>query len=285
MQNSLRLGLLCVGTVLTFLTFLTFLALSAFPGFSMAAASANPCVLEAGTATYNFLVNGTSVGDVTRKLSSDHAGAYQASSVTNAHFLFFKDQVTESSAGLITKNQISPVSYQIVDTRVKQPVNISFDQAKKLAEISSNKNTISLNIPADIQDNLSYVLALRLGLIQGKVPNVLTVLEQDKKKRSVSMAFYFKNLGEFNLTTSLGNLKTIKLSRLDASTGLTYDYWFAPSLNDVLVKTDATQENMDSKDNKDNSEADQSIEIVAETDILTYVKASDNLNTGCVISA
>ncbi len=273
MRNSLRSGLLFLGS---------FWALSALPGFSMGEVSASPCYLDAGTATYNFLVHGSSVGDVTRKIGSDHSGAYQTSNVTQAHFLFFKDQVTESSTGLINKNELSPLAYNIVDTRVKMPVVISFNQVSKLAEIKSNNHVVSLGVPSDIQDNLSYVLALRLALIQGKTPTVLTVLEQDQEKRSAPIAFYFKNLGSVDLTTPLGDLKAIKFSRLDANTGLTYDYWFAPSLNYFLVKTDATQENSEIKSNKagQSNLEEQTVEIVAETDLLTYVKS-----TGCVISA
>ncbi len=236
------------------------------PNFLNASTSTNTCALDAGTATYDFKVHGSSVGSVVRteSLDTNQPGHYKISSITQAKFLFFKDRLTENSVGLITNLAVTPGRYQITDTRSKKNLVITFDQDKKTAELQSStlenleKN---LTIPDNIQDNLSYVLALRLNLIQKlfKPGQALMVLAQDKNKKIIPTAFYFSESNNSNSN------KNIELTRVDSESQITYHYWFSPSENDLLIKTEAVKNNQAGQNNQD--------DIIAETDLQSYKKS------------
>ncbi len=221
------------------------------------------CQFETGQSTYNLIVNGSHLGSITETNQAPQPGQYQMTAVTQAKIMFFKDTITETSSGLInSKTGVSPQTYQVDDTHSNKPVSVNFDSTQHQASLNNNGTVSSLPMVSNMQDNLSYKLALRWLLISGKTPGSMTVIAQDKNKNYKSLNFKFVSLGHQKIKTALGELDTVELSRQDPA-GTTSHYWFAPSKNYLLVKTDAIKPNG---------------QVEAEGDITAYTPAK-----GCLV--
>lgn len=130
------------------------------------------------------------------------------------------------------------------------PVPRSFSRAKK--QFFSNKNidqqtfnwpakqvsarhkdrAAKLTITVGTFDPLSYQLALRCGLKQGKTQFEYDVVRKTKIKR-----YHFEVVGEESISTALGTLQAIKVKRSsDGSNNKQTTLWFSKAHDFTLIK-------------------------------------------------
>lgn len=233
-------------------------------GVSPLLATANNCQLEAGQSTYSLTLNGSQIGVVTETNQSPKSGQYQMTATTQAKIFFIKDNITETSSGLLnTKQGVVPVSYAVSDSHSGKSAKINFDAAQQQATVMGQNKTKVIAISSNTQDDLSFKLALRWLLISHQNVGNMSVVGQDASKHYALLSFKFTQLGDQKIQTALGVLNTKELSRYDANSQTTDHFWFAKDKDYLLVKTDAVKSNG---------------KVEAETDITAYTPAN-----GCLI--
>ena len=84
---------------------------------------------------------------------------------------------------------------------------------------------------AIVGDGLSYQLALRCDLAQGKNTVTYPVVKRGKVRQ-----YTFKRIGTAVLETKLGSLETVVVDRVRDDDERTTRIWFAPKLKHMLVK-------------------------------------------------
>ncbi|MBL4607862.1 MAG: DUF3108 domain-containing protein [Pseudomonadales bacterium] len=114
----------------------------------------------------------------------------------------------------------------------KMTVQQIFNWPAKLVSARHKDNKVTITITAPTFDPLSYQLALRCDLKQGKKHFEYSVIRKTKIKRYV-----FEVIGEENIVTRLGLLPTIKVARSsDAGSQKQTTLWFSKQHDFTLVK-------------------------------------------------
>ena len=109
--------------------------------------------------------------------------------------------------------------------------NIQYDWKNKHAIAKYKDSSFSFPLDNAIFDSLTYQLALRCDLKQGRKTFEYTVAEKRKLKH-----YRFQKIGEETIDTPLGQLKTVKLRRSSDSSEKQTILWFAEELDYTLVK-------------------------------------------------
>lgn len=100
----------------------------------------------------------------------------------------------------------------------------------KLHNTQKNKVT-DLDATKKLHDNLSYQIQLNQDLIAGKTQLAYAVTNGRKIKQ-----YKFEIVGEENLSTSLGDVKTVKVKRTRDNDDLVTYAWFAKDFQYLLVR-------------------------------------------------
>ncbi len=183
------------------LTTLCFTSLTAFAAFP----------IHPFSATYSLYHNGKQLALTHKKLTVNNK-SYTYVANTNAHVLFFKRHIVESSQGEITPGGLHPKQYSVT---------------------TNNKLTFQhTHFTKNLQDNMSQALMLRYNLIINKKPKVINAISQ-KGIQTLNFHIKAKNIQK---KTKLGNLNTIEIVYVD-NKGDTIDNWLAPKYNYLPVVT------------------------------------------------
>ena len=122
---------------------------------------------------------------------------------------------------------------------IKRKYHNRYDWAKGIVSVTGAVD-IDLSLDNHPLDLLSYQLALRCDLEQGKEQLSYPVVARDRIKH-----YEFKVSGKETLKTRLGELETLVVERLRKDSDRTTRIWLAPGLNYLLVKL----EQYEAKDN------------------------------------
>lgn len=176
------------------------------------------------TATYSILKNGQHVGDMTETFSRTGT-TYRIESETKAvgiYALFSKGNIKMVSQGEITKDGLKPLHFE--HHRGSDPGRLivaDFDWAAGKLHVKYDGKSESLPLPPGTQDRLSQMyqfmflnhpaLELNFSMTNG---------------RGVE-SYRYKLLGEEQLPTPLGGMKTLRYSRVDTSGPNGVDIWLA----------------------------------------------------------
>ncbi len=199
------------------------------------------CPFSDYQAIYN-LTAGSASGTVEQALKLNSQNQYQIASVTVVKFMFFSDQFTQNAQGKFKASYFHPSAYDVVDTKKNQPWVVFFKPMQGTLVYLNKKQNFPL--PTLAQDNLSYQLQLRLDLLNGQTTFSYPVVYGDANKQAVVGNYVFTVVGNnVPVNTDLGQLQTIELQRQDPQTKITTLFWFAPKLNDLMVRNEVLDAN------------------------------------------
>lgn len=188
------------------------------------------------TAHYSVAKGSLPLGEMTRSLQSGNDGQWIFESVTHATGLaavFLPDDITERSVWTYADGHIESLRYIYHNPggKQKRELDLSFDSQNHIVSNAVEGYTWQLPTPPRVYDKLNYQLALMLDVQQGKTELEYSIADHDKIK-----TYRFAIVGEEELTTPLGVLRTVKITRVQDSDERTTRVWCAPSLDYLPVK-------------------------------------------------
>lgn len=191
-------------------------------------------------ATYKIYNAGMEIAESEREVGKSAANEYYyraVSHTTGFISMFRKDRIVEQSQWKFVNNELQPVKYTYSRTKSKKDkeVSVFFDRSRKIIANRINDNTIELPLAEDALDKLLYQYAIMHDLRNGRFPAQYTIADARKIK-----TYRFEAAGEEKIATPLGELHTIKISRIDDNRKLVF--WCAPQLEYLPVQIEDTRE-------------------------------------------
>ena len=194
------------------------------------------------SANYLVKMNGLQAGELKRSLSTQENGLrkFKSSSQAKGVFAFFKpDLVEESSIFKWQNNQVIPQSYLYQRTGGKKEkyLKLDFNWTNNHVDIDDRKHPWTLHVKPNTLDKLVYQIMLMADLADNKITLNYQIADGGKTKH-----YIIKILGEEVISTPLGKIKTIKLTRQRKdSKGRNTTLWCAPELHYLPVKLEHTE--------------------------------------------
>ena len=190
--------------------------------------STNKCLLPGYQATYSSEINNHDLGVITRTVSERKPPHYQIISKLEIDKLLFSDVVTQKSVGKIRNNDIViPNTFSLVDKKRKAGVK-PLDLNKSIDKIRDKK--LSSNQGKIVNDSLSYLLQLRMSIINGKMIhnfNTQTVKNTENNKIMLSSKHDEQTIKIKNSKGKLEEIKAVKIHYKD-SNGADGFIWLDP---------------------------------------------------------
>jgi hypothetical protein len=189
-------------------------------------------------ADYLLTRDGLPFGVVTMELSIDANGGYRYYARTEPHAavalmsqaLELSNSVsqTEESIGRIEAGRFRPREYHFRRNgpEAERVLDLSFDWAGGRAAISSEGKPWSMEVPAEAQDKLSVLLALRQDLAAEPGGAHYPVADGGRLK-----TYTFRVLGHESLPGPQGERDTLALERSKDGREVDYRLWVAPELH------------------------------------------------------
>ena len=189
-------------------------------------------------AAYTIHAKGMKVGVLERHLAASDDGSYLFESVsrtTGLFALFRRERVHEQSKWTIADQQIRPGSYRYQRTgRKEKDVSVEFDYARERVANTVNDETWYMQMEPAALDKLLYQLALTADLAAGKRELEYRIADGGRYK-----TYHFDVLGDEQIETQLGNLKTVKLQRIrKKKNNRTVTLWCAPAYHYLPVRVE-----------------------------------------------
>lgn len=204
-------------------------------GWAAAAAAAEPA-LPTFNADYSLQRNGITLGTSTRSLRPAKTGHYVYESLTYASGViswFVKDRIEERSIVTLHNGQVRPSEYvyhRHGGSKTRR-VKLAFNWERGIVTNVIDGDPWRMEIPPDTHDKLDYQLAIMLDLQNGKKELRYNIADGGTLK-----TYAFAILGEEQIDTPLGRLKTVKIRRIDDKRNTTV--WCAPALSYLPVRLD-----------------------------------------------
>ncbi len=195
---------------------------------------AAPLPLKSYQASYAVYYDGIRIGTTTSTLTL-HQEHYQFCTEDLPTLSWLKGKVLECSNGFLTSDKVIPetYTYNYQYGKTKKNITIRFDWHKYLATTTADNKPWRMKIQPDTQDKLSYQLALRQALIQGKKQMTYPVADGGQLKN-----YIFKVIAHPILTSAFGKLDTAQIIRLPTADKPLVNLWFAKSLRYLPVQAE-----------------------------------------------
>lgn len=216
------------------LTSFLFVTLLASPAFSeqTPAGSISP-QLQPFVADYLVYRDGKKHGEAQRylKTQGDH---YQLGYSSDISWLIFSDKRSEISDFVVEDGQLKPFHYlmQRKGTGPNRHYELLLDPAKKELRIGKKKELKVTEWQDNWLDPLSYHQQLAMDLATGKTEFSYNVLN----RHGDSKLYHYKVVAEELLALPYGNLRTLRIARIEEDADKQIYAWVAPELNYMLVR-------------------------------------------------
>jgi Protein of unknown function (DUF3108) len=209
------------------------------------AAAADEAPIPPHRAEYLLTRDGLPFGVMTMELAVDADGGYRyrahtaphAAVALMSHALELGDNVTqtEESIGKLDKGRFRPQEYHFrrEDTEAGRGLDLTFDWERGRAAILSEGKPWSMDVPAEAQDKLSVLLALRQDLRGEQTRHDYQVADGGRLK-----TYGFRVLGRESLPGAEGERDTLALERSKDGRDVDYRLWMAPELNQLPVRVE-----------------------------------------------
>ncbi len=176
-------------------------------------------------------------GIMTLSLALSDSGSYSLDSVTEAKGaarLIIGNPIVEHATFEINDGAVKATGYKLDDGSKKSKKDIKIDYAwsTSKAALQSEKGSETKALDDNTMDQLVMQAAAILQIQSG---NKQFSFKQLKPGRSVS-PYIYQYLGEENLETEMGDLKTVKYSRTKQGATKTTHFWFAVDHNFTPVQ-------------------------------------------------
>lgn len=185
-------------------------------------------------ADYTVQYKGMHVANGTHSLIIDQSGHYLFKSTTSSTIPVFKFKIYETSQGQWTTSGPHPDQYTYNHKGIKKQRNLvsKFDWKRHINFTQKNEDHYQVSIPDNSHDKISYQLALRQDLIQGKKTFAYHIA--DKKRLAT---YVFKQVAKETLKTPIGKIETIRMERTNTNPKKEQIIiWLAPKHDYLLVK-------------------------------------------------
>lgn len=184
-------------------------------------------------------------GDANRYLTVTEQG-YQLGYSSDISWMIFSDKRKETSDFTLENGQIKPLRYvmQRSGTGPDRYYELNLDyQGKVLAE-GKNRQPKAVSWHDDWQDQISYQLQLALDLKAGKTEFHYNVLNRNGN----SKLYHYKVVAEETLPLPYGNVKTLRIARVEQNSDKQIYAWVAPELDYLLVRLWRGEDNVEQFD-------------------------------------
>ena len=196
-------------------------------------------------AEYLLTRDGLPFGVMTMELTIDADGGYRYRAHTEPHAavalmsqaLELRDGVrqTEESVGQVEAGRFHPREYHFrrEGSEAERGLDLTFDWARRRAVMTSEGKPWSMEIPAEAQDKLSVLLAVRQDLAVPQGEHSYRVADGGRLK-----TYSFRVLGRESLPGPEGERDTVALERSKDGREVDYRLWMAPELHQLPVRVE-----------------------------------------------
>jgi hypothetical protein len=196
-------------------------------------------------ADYLLTRDGLPFGVITMELTIDAHGGYRYRARTEPHAavalmsqaLELADGAgqTEESVGQVEGGRFRPREYHFrrAGTEAAHALDLTFDWARGRAAITSEGKPWSMEVPAEAQDKLSVLLAVRQDLRTAQGERSYRVADGGRLK-----TYSFRILGRESLPGPDGERDTLALERSKDGREADYRLWLAPDLDQLPVRVE-----------------------------------------------
>ncbi|HRD68188.1 MAG TPA: DUF3108 domain-containing protein [Candidatus Competibacter sp.] len=187
-------------------------------------------------ARYEVYGSGFSIGDAVMTLTTTGLNQYQMSSEVRPNglaALLVSGQIDEKANGEIRDGTVRPIRYErrVETPKKKQTVQLRFDWSANQIQARDNQEQANLPLSPGVVDPLSLNLRVMWDLQRGRIPEQYALVDDTELK-----AYQIKNEGEEDLDTSLGKLRTVRISQSKPGKTRVTTFWFAPDLHYLPVR-------------------------------------------------
>ena len=195
-------------------------------------------LMQTFEARYSLYRAGAKVAEMLRVFSRLDDGRYRYHSetwTTGLFSLFRKDHVVEQSDWRMQGSELRPLEYLYEHSGGKKDRNVAVTFDWDAQRITNTVNGHSWRMPAEprVMDKLLYQLAIMHDLKAGRSELAYTVADGGKIK-----TYNFELLGEETIETPLGELATVKVSRLRVDSKRETVFWCAEKLGFLPVRVE-----------------------------------------------
>lgn len=188
------------------------------------------------SAEYLLKAQGSTVGESRWELAAGEDGLYvyqKRSASAGLLSLFRKQTVTERSEWRYRDGEMRPhaYSYKRTGRKKNRDVQIRFDWEKRTVQTTVNGEPWQMPLPDGTLDKLIYSLAMMRDLAQGERNLQYTVADGGTLK-----TYYIEPMGEEQIETELGSMRTVKLRRFRDKKKRETILWCAPALSFLPVR-------------------------------------------------
>jgi Protein of unknown function (DUF3108) len=204
----------------------------------LAAAEVPAALPKPFTAWYTLHTRGLTIGTMERRLEIGSDGQYRyrsESRATGLVALFRDDRILEESRWMLENHQIRPLeySYSYRGSKRSRTIKMVFDWQRSTITDQDGDNTWHIPIVPGVLDKLVYQLRIMSDLQRGA-----RQLEYRIADKGTIKTYRFAILGEEDLSTPLGRLRTIKIERRKANSKRKTTFWCAPILSYLPVRAE-----------------------------------------------
>ncbi len=140
-----------------------------------------------------------------------------------------KRRIRQSTRFQIHNDQILPLSYRYVDG--KRDSSADFDWDAGSAQSAYKGETVQFDLTTGVMDPMTEEIAVRKQFLNGETPTSYQVIRRNSLKN-----YQYEGLGEEQLETAIGPLRTVKFKRQRPGSSRVNIMWFAPDLQYLLVR-------------------------------------------------
>jgi hypothetical protein len=189
-------------------------------------------------AHYSLYRTGAKVAEMLRVFTRLDNGQFRYRSETRTTGLFSvfrKDHVVEQSNWRMQDGELKPLEYLYEHSGGKKNRNVAVTFDWEARRITNTVNGHSWRMPAEpnVMDKLLYQLAIMHDLKAGHSQLAYTIADGGKIK-----VYNFELLGEETITTPLGELQTVKVSRQRPNSRRETVFWCAKKLHFLPVRVE-----------------------------------------------
>ncbi|MGE0384560.1 MAG: DUF3108 domain-containing protein [Gammaproteobacteria bacterium] len=193
------------------------------------------------SAAYAMRVNGVPVGRMLRELRSDGGdrNVFRSETVTTGlAAMLGAPRIVEESRWRREGRNARPIAYRYEQTGRKKSrkVLIDFDWARNLATNSLNGQEWRMDLVPGVLDKLLYQIVLMRDLREGLKSMQYEIADGGRIK-----TFRFEVVGQERIGTALGEMDTLRITRVRNDDFRQTTLWCAPALGYAPVRVDARE--------------------------------------------
>jgi hypothetical protein len=186
-------------------------------------------------ASYDWSWHGMTVAVSTLHLEHQDGEnwVYRSNSEPRGLGRMFSERPTQTSVMKISDAGVHPVTYKADDgtSATKRDADVKFDwEHNRVTGVYEDKH-VDMEMPKEIQDDLSVQIALMVELLRGHTPEKFSLLSGDSVRE-----YRYSRDGEETLNTPMGKIQTVIFRSEKQYSPRVTRFWCAPSLGYIPLR-------------------------------------------------